>query len=77
MMAKATEIEKSGKKLIRLDVGEPDFRPPKAVLDAVSNALYSYKTYYTVGRGIPELLTALQDATSPGATTTGRRPRTS
>ena len=60
MMAKATEIEKSGRKLIRLDVGEPDFRPPKAVLDAVSNALYSYETYYTVGRGIPELLSALR-----------------
>jgi aspartate aminotransferase len=60
MMAKATEIEKKGKKLIRLDVGEPDFHPPKAVLDAVSEALYSYKTYYTVGRGIPELLSALR-----------------
>jgi len=61
MMAKATEIEKKGKKLIRLDVGEPDFHPPRAVLDAVSEALYSYKTYYTVGRGIPELLSALRD----------------
>ncbi len=61
MMAKATEIEKKGRKLIRLDVGEPDFRPPKAVLDAVSEALYAYKTYYTVGRGIPELLSALRD----------------
>jgi len=61
MMAKATEIEKKGKKLIRLDVGEPDFHPPKAVLDAVSEALYSYKTYYTVGRGIPELLSALRN----------------
>ena len=60
MMAKATEIEKSGKKLIRLDVGEPDFRPPEAVLDAVSSALYAYKTYYTVGRGIPELLSGLK-----------------
>lgn len=60
MMAKATEIEKSGAKLTRLDVGEPDFRPPKPVLDAVSEALYSYKTYYTVGRGIPELLSALR-----------------
>jgi aspartate aminotransferase len=60
MMAKATEIEKKGKKLIRLDVGEPDFHPPKAVLDAVSEALYSFKTYYTVGRGIPELLSALR-----------------
>jgi len=61
MMAKATEIEKKGKKLIRLDVGEPDFHPPRAVLDAVSEALYSYKTYYTVGRGIPELLSALRN----------------
>jgi len=61
MMAKATEIEKKGKKLVRLDVGEPDFHPPEAVLDAVSEALYSYKTYYTVGRGIPELLTALRN----------------
>jgi aspartate aminotransferase len=60
MMAKAKEIEKTGRKLIRLDVGEPDFRPPKAVLDAVSDALYAYKTYYGVGRGIPELLTALR-----------------
>ncbi len=61
MMAKATEIEKTGRKLIRLDVGEPDFHPPKAVLDAVSEALYSYKTYYTVGRGIPELISALRN----------------
>ncbi|HYR04911.1 MAG TPA: aminotransferase class I/II-fold pyridoxal phosphate-dependent enzyme [Nitrososphaerales archaeon] len=61
MMAKATEIEKKGKKLIRLDVGEPAFHPPRAVLDAVSEALYSYKTYYTVGRGIPELLSALRN----------------
>jgi aspartate aminotransferase len=61
MMAKATEIEKTGRKLVRLDVGEPDFHPPKAVLDAVSEALYSYKTYYTVGRGISELLTALRN----------------
>ena len=60
MMAKATEIEKKGRKLIRLDVGEPDFHPPKAVLDAVSGALNSYKTYYTVGRGIPELLSGLR-----------------
>jgi len=60
MMAKAKEIESQGKALIRLDVGEPDFHPPKAVIDAVSKALYSFKTYYTVGRGIPELLSALQ-----------------
>ena len=60
MMGKAKEFEAKGKNLIRLDVGEPDFQPPKAVLDTVSKALYSFKTYYTVGRGIPELLSGLQ-----------------
>jgi aspartate aminotransferase len=60
MMAKAKEVEKTGRKLIRLDVGEPDFHPPKAVLEAVSDSLYAYQTYYTVGRGIPDLLSALR-----------------
>lgn len=60
MMAKAVEIEKKGRKLVRLDVGEPDFHPPEAVLDAASEALHSYKTYYTLGRGIPELLSGLR-----------------
>lgn len=60
MMAKAKEIEKTGKRLIRLDVGEPDFHPPEAVIEAVSDALRRYKTYYTVGRGIPELLAGLK-----------------
>ena len=60
MMAKAKEVESTGRRLIRLDVGEPDFHPPEAVIEAVSGALRAYKTYYTVGRGVPELLTALR-----------------
>ncbi len=78
MMAKATEIEKSGRKLIRLDVGEPDFRPPKAVLDAVSNALYVLQDVLHGGAGdtrswSPPLRRYLASAD----TTTERRPRTS
>ncbi|MGD0637524.1 MAG: aminotransferase class I/II-fold pyridoxal phosphate-dependent enzyme [Nitrososphaerales archaeon] len=60
MSTKAREIEATGKKLLRLDVGEPDFHPPRAVLDATSEALYGFKTHYTGTRGIPELVTAVR-----------------
>jgi aspartate aminotransferase len=61
MSAKAQQIEATGKKLLRLDVGEPDFHPPKAVLDATSEALYAYQTHYAPTRGIPELVTAVRE----------------
>ncbi len=58
--AVAAELERRGKKLIRLDVGEPDFTPPRPVLEACSKALFSFKTHYTPTRGIPELVSSLQ-----------------
>ncbi len=58
--AKALELQRRGEKLLRLDVGEPDFRPPKAVVDACSRAMYEFKTHYTQTRGIPSLVEALQ-----------------
>jgi aspartate aminotransferase len=60
MSAKARELEKTGRQLLRLDVGEPDFPPPRAVLDATSQALYAFKTHYTATRGIPELVAAVR-----------------
>jgi aspartate aminotransferase len=60
MSARAREIEASGRHLLRLDVGEPDFRPPRAVLDATSQALFDFKTHYTGARGIPELVSAVR-----------------
>ena len=60
MSAKARELEKAGRQLLRLDVGEPDFPPPRAVLDATSQALYAFKTHYTATRGIPGLVAAVR-----------------
>jgi len=57
---KAAEMQRLGKKVVRLDVGEPDFKPPRAVLEACSEALFSSKTHYTMARGIPELVSALR-----------------
>ncbi|MDG6953110.1 MAG: aminotransferase class I/II-fold pyridoxal phosphate-dependent enzyme [Nitrososphaerota archaeon] len=61
VFAKALALQKGGAKLIRLDVGEPDFRPPKAVLEACIEALVGFKTHYTEPSGIPALLLALRN----------------
>jgi aspartate aminotransferase len=58
--AKALAMERSGHKVIRLDIGEPDFKPPRAVIEACTEALSSSKTRYTPSRGIPELVEALR-----------------
>ena len=60
VFAKAIELQRGGAKLIRLDVGEPDFKPPPAVIEGCSEALFGFKTHYTEARGIPELLSALR-----------------
>lgn len=57
--SKAIELQRKGRKLIRLDVGEPDFPPPSGVVKATIEALSSFKTHYTQSRGIQELLSAL------------------
>jgi aspartate aminotransferase len=56
---KAEEMQTRGVDLIRLDVGEPDFKPPEKVVQACIDALKNFKTHYTVTRGIPELLESL------------------
>ncbi len=61
VLAKALALQRKGVKVLRLDVGEPDFRPPRAVLNACSHALFEFKTHYTESRGIPELRSALAD----------------
>jgi aspartate aminotransferase len=57
--AKAMELQRKGRRLVRLDVGEPDFEPPRAVLQACSKALFDLRTRYSETRGLPELIEAL------------------
>ncbi len=60
IFSKAVALERQGVKMVRLDVGEPDFRPPRAVVKACSDALFAFRTHYTEARGIPELRSALR-----------------
>ncbi|MBI2126592.1 MAG: aminotransferase class I/II-fold pyridoxal phosphate-dependent enzyme [Thaumarchaeota archaeon] len=55
MFARVKELERAGKEIIHLEVGEPDFTPPQQVLDETKRAMYGGFTRYTLSSGIPEL----------------------
>lgn len=61
---KAKALEKKGKKIIHMEVGEPDFYPPKIVKKALSEVYDKGFTKYGESRGMPELVDALAKKTS-------------
>jgi len=62
MFRLADEMERAGNgPVIRLHVGDPDFAPPDAVLEATSRAMREGKTHYPPSVGIQELRAALAE----------------
>jgi len=59
--AKAAELRASGKNIISLSVGEPDFETPKAAREAGIEAINAGFTRYTAVSGIPELRQAIAE----------------
>ncbi len=59
VLEKAQAMERRGESVIHLEVGEPDFDAPKAVLDAAVEALRRGETHYTHSLGLPQLREAL------------------
>ena len=53
--ALATELARSGKDIISLSLGEPDFRSPALVSQAAIQAINDGFTHYTAESGIPQL----------------------
>ena len=56
---KAKELEEQGKEIIHLEVGEPDFQPPKEVKTALEEVYDKGYGKYGSAKGITELRTAL------------------
>lgn len=52
---KAKELEKNGKKIIHLEVGEPDYPPPLKVKEELSKIYDNKKYHYTEISGMPQL----------------------
>jgi aspartate aminotransferase len=57
--AKALELERQGKSIIRLSAGEPDFPTPDHIKMACVKALCDNKTKYPPAIGLPELREAI------------------
>jgi aspartate aminotransferase len=55
MFFRAKKLEEEGKKIIHLEVGEPDYMPPRQVKAALSKAFEMGKVHYTDPKGIPSL----------------------
>jgi len=70
VMERAFALEREGARVIHLEIGEPDFPPPAAVLAACQRALAEGETHYTDSRGLRELREAVaaDKATRAGVT---------
>ncbi|HVO56851.1 MAG TPA: aminotransferase class I/II-fold pyridoxal phosphate-dependent enzyme [Dongiaceae bacterium] len=55
VFSRAKELERQGKSIIHLELGEPDFHPAPPVVDSVRNAVASGRDRYCATRGIPAL----------------------
>ena len=55
VMDRASELEAAGKKIVHMEVGEPDFTTASPIVNAAKMALDKGKTHYTVAPGIFEL----------------------
>lgn len=65
MMAElARKMEREGREVLHLEVGEPDFDTPEHIKEAAYKALQEGFTHYTSSRGILELREAISDYVS-------------
>jgi aspartate aminotransferase len=55
VLAKAKALEKQGKDVVHLEIGEPDFDTPKNIKEAAIKAINAGYTHYGPSAGIPEL----------------------
>ena len=55
VFARAKELERQGRSIIHLELGEPDFHPAVPVLDALEQALRAGKDRYCTVAGVPAL----------------------
>ena len=64
VLNRARALERQGKDIIHLEIGEPDFDTPKNVVDAGINALRKGWTHYGPSAGLPELREAIAQEVS-------------
>lgn len=61
VLNKARALERQGKEIIHLEIGEPDFDTPKNIVEAGVGALRQGWTHYGPSAGLPELRHAIAE----------------
>ena len=59
VFSRAKELERQGRSIIHLELGEPDFHPAAPVVDAVRDAVAAGRDRYVSTRGVPALREAV------------------
>ena len=82
VLARARALEEQGRRVIHLEIGEPDFTTPRFIIEAGAQALLDGNTHYCPAPGLPVLREAcaahlshhrgLADRRRPGADRTRR-----
>ncbi len=55
ILARARELEARGRRVVHMEIGEPDFDTPDNIKKAAVDALYDNHTHYTPSSGLPSL----------------------
>jgi len=64
VLNRARQLEKQGKEIIHLEIGEPDFDTPANVIEAGVDAVHKGWTHYSPPAGLPELRQTIADYVS-------------
>jgi aspartate aminotransferase len=59
VLNRARALEKQGRQIIHLEIGEPDFATPSNIVDAAVDALHMGWTHYGPSAGLPDLRTEI------------------
>ena len=61
VLEKAQQMERAGRSVIHMEVGEPDFPTPECIREAAAQALRDGETKYTHSQGMPDLREAISE----------------
>ena len=64
VLARAKALERQGKEVVHLEIGEPDFDTPAHIKEAAKRALDANATHYGPSAGLPELREAIAKHTA-------------
>jgi len=61
VLARAKQLEATGRDIVHLEIGEPDFDTPAHIIDSAVKALQNGKTHYGPAAGLPDVRQTIAD----------------